>query len=180
VETILGLGTVGDPRLRLLFHYWQARQAGRAMPSPDVIDLTELPQAVKPNAMLLDVAIENGRRRFLYRSVGGVFWRTAGKEPVGRYVDEVLPETAGYRDYVVGIYDEMAARQRPMYTENLFILSHGQRDPMTTKRVSLPLSRDGAMVHAVLAAHVFDYGASGDDAFALVTAIEEGVRSFLA
>lgn len=177
---MLGLGTVGDPRLRLLFHYWQTRLAGNAMPSPDAIDLADLPPTVKPNVMLLDVAIEDGRRRFRYRNVGGVFWRATGKEPVGRYVDEVLPETAGYRDYVVGIYEEMAARRRPMYTENLFILSHGQRDPMTTKRVSLPLSRDGGPVHAVLAAHVFDYGASGDDSFALVTAIEEGIRTFLA
>ncbi|HXQ51776.1 MAG TPA: hypothetical protein VN802_11830 [Stellaceae bacterium] len=176
---MLRLGTVGDPRLWLLFHYWQVKLAGGAMPSPDAINLAELPPAVQPNAMLLDVAIEGGRRRFRYRSVGGVFWRASGKEPVGRYIDEVLPETAGYRDYVVGIYEEMAAKRRPMYTENMFILSHGQRDPMTTKRVSLPLSRDGAAVHAVLAAHVFDYGAGGDDAFALVTAIEEGVRTFL-
>jgi hypothetical protein len=50
---------------------------------------------------------------------------------------------------------------------------------MTTKRVSLPLSRDGETVHEVLAAHVFDYGGGSDDAFALVTSLEERVRSVL-
>ena len=66
-----------------------------------------------------------------------------------------------------------------MYTENVFVLRHGQSDPMSTRRVSLPLSRDGVTVDRVLAAHVFDYGTGGDDSFALVTRISESVRAFL-
>jgi hypothetical protein len=120
-----------------------------------------------------------GGPRFRYRSVGGVFWRAGGTDPVGQFVDEVLPVKAGYRDYVVGIYREMAATKRPMYTENAFILQHAQIDPMSTKRVSLPLSRDGAGVEMVLAAHVFDYGGAGEDGFVLVTALKEAVRAFL-
>jgi hypothetical protein len=174
-----GVGTIGDPRLWLLFHYWRGKQGGRAMPAPEDIKLAELPKAVQPNAMLLDVVVDGGRMRFRYSRVGEVFWRATGKEPAGQFVGEVLPETAGYRSYVVGIYEEMAARRRPMYTENLFILQHGQFDPMATKRVSLPLSRDGETVHAVLAGHVFDYGGGSDDAFALVTGLDERVRAFL-
>lgn len=148
---------------------------------PEDIDPIELPKAVQPNLMLLDVLpTPDGPPRFRYCRVGGVFWRAGGNDPTGRYVDEILPRTAGYRDYVVGIYQEMAATRRPMYTENFFILHHGQSDPMSTKRVSLPLSRDGENVAMALAAHVFDYGAAGNgDAFALVTALREGVRAFL-
>lgn len=174
-----GVGTIGDPRLWLLYHYWRGKKAGRAMPSPLDIDLQSLPKPVQPNIMLLNVLDRGGTLRFRYSKVGSVFWRTTGKEPIGQYVDEALPEVAGYRKYVVGIYHEMAQTKRPMYTENLFILQHGQSDPMTTKRVSLPLSRDGETVHEVLAAHVFDYGGGSDDAFALVTGIVERVRSFL-
>ena len=174
-----GVGTIGDPRLWLLYHYWRGKQGGRALPSPGDIDLAELPKAVQPNAMLLDVVVDRGRVRFRYSRVGAVFWRATGKEPAGQYVDTALPETAGYRSYVVGIYEEMASRRRPMYTENLFILQHGHSDPMATKRVSLPLSRDGETVDAVLAGHVFDYGGGSDDAFALVTSLEERVRTFL-
>lgn len=170
---------VDDPRLWLLYNYWRAKRQGRSMPSPADILLADLPPAVQPNAMLLEVLVEGGKRRFRYTRVGSVFWRTSGREPVGQYLDEALPETAGYRDYVIGIYEEMARERRPMYTENLFILRHGQSDPMATKRVSLPLSQDGAMASAVLAGHVFDYGASGPDAFALVTAIQEAVRTFI-
>ena len=174
-----GVGTIGDPRLWLLFHYWRGKRGGRAMPSPLDINLAELPKPVQPNAMLLDVVAGDGRVRFRYRQVGAVFWRAPGKEPIGQFVGDVLPETAGYRKYVVGIYEEMAAQKRPMYTENLFILQHGQSDPMATKRVSLPLSRDGETVHEVLAGHVFDYGGGGNDAFALVTGLDERVRAFL-
>lgn len=172
-------GMVGDPRLSILYNYWRSKKRGRAMPGPQDVNLAGLPPAVQPNAMLLEVLTEDGRQRFRYTRVGAVFWRTSGKEPVGQYIDVALPETAGYRDYVIGIYQEMAREGRPMYTENRFILRHGQSDPMATKRVSLPLAPDNETVSAVLAGHVFDYGTGGPDAFALVTAIEEVVRTFL-
>ena len=174
-----GVGTIGDPRLWLLFHYWRSKKGARVAPSPGEVDLAQLPKAVQPNAMLLEVAYEGDRVRFRYQRVGRVFWRHAGREPVGEYVGEILPSTAGYRDYVVGIYEEMAAACRPLYTENLFVLRGGQSDPIATKRVILPLSYDGRKVHAVLAGHVFDYGAQSGEAMALVTGIEEGVRVFL-
>jgi hypothetical protein len=174
-----GVGTIGDPRLWLLYHYWRGKKGDRAMPSPADIDLASLPKPVQPNAMLLDVVVEGGLVRFRYSRVGAVFWRATGKEPVGQFVDEALSEVAGYRKYVVGIYQEMQACKRPMYTENLFVLQHGQSDPMTTKRLSLPLSHDGETVHEVLAGHVFDYGGGAADAFSLVTSLEERVRAFL-
>jgi hypothetical protein len=171
---------IADQRLALLFDYWRMRKGARAMPAPEDIDPTVLPDKVQPNLMLLEVVRDGAIPRFRYSHVGGLFWRADGSDPVGKFVDEVLPETAGYRDYVVGIYREMEATRRAMYTENTFVLQHGQSDPMSTKRVSLPLSRDGTNVALVLAAHVFDYGANGDrDAFALVTGLTEGVRAFL-
>jgi hypothetical protein len=175
----LGAGVIGDSRLALVYSYWRGKKKGRTMPDPADVALGEFPTVVQPNTMLLDVLVEGGRRRFRYSRVGAVFWRTTGKEPVGQFIDEALPETAGYRDYVIGIYEEMARERRPMYTENVFLLRHGQSDPMATKRVSLPLSGDGIEVSAVLAAHVFDYGTGGPDAFALVTAIQEAKRAFL-
>jgi hypothetical protein len=175
-----GKVTIADARLALLYNYWLGKRAGQAMPSPDRIDPAELPKAVQPNLMLLEVVRTSDGPRFRYCRVGDVFWRAGGNDPTGKYVDEILPPVAGYRDYVVGIYREMAETMRPMYTENFFILHHGQSDPMSTKRVSLPLSRDGVGVTMVLAAHVFDYGADGNsDAFKLVTGLKEGVRAFL-
>ncbi|HUZ71694.1 MAG TPA: hypothetical protein VMU87_01805 [Stellaceae bacterium] len=172
--------TIADARLAFLHQYWRGKKQGRSMPSPVDIDPAELPAVIQPNVMVLDVVGAADGPRFRYRRVGGVFWRAGGTDLAGRFVAEVLPVKAGYRDYVVGIYREMAETKRPMYTENVFILQHGQVDPMSTKRVSLPLSYDGTRVDGVLAAHVFDYGgAGGDDGFILVTAIKEDVRAFL-
>jgi len=171
---------IADQRLALLYHYWRLKKGARAMPSPGDIDPAILPEAVRPNLMLLEVVRDGAAPRFRYSHVGGLFWRADGGDPTGKFVDEILPTTAGYRDYVVGIYREMEATGRAMYTENSFVLQHGQSDPMSTKRVSLPLSHDGITVSLVLAAHVFDYGANGDsEAFALVTSLKEEVRAFL-
>lgn len=177
----MGAGVrIADARLALLYDYWRRKKGQRAMPAPEDIDPSELPKAVQPNLMLLEVIRVEGGLRFRYCRVGGVFWRAGGRDPSGTFVDEILPPTAGYRDYVVGIYREMTETMRPMYTENVFILHHGQSDPMSTKRVSLPVSRDGTTVAMALAAHVFDYGTAGnEDAFALVTGLKEGVRTFL-
>lgn len=171
---------IADQRLALLYQYWRIKKGARAMPSPGDINRAALPEPVRPNLMLLEVVRDGGAARFRYSHVGGLFWRAGGSDPVGRFADEILPPNAGYRDYVLGIYREMEATGRAMYTENSFVLQYGQSDPMSTKRVSLPLSDDGATVSLVLAAHVFDYGANGDsDAFALVTGLKEEVRVFL-
>jgi hypothetical protein len=170
---------IGDPRLAIVFNFWDQRRGARAMPTPESVDLASLPPSVQPNAMILEVTRGSGAVRLRYRHVGKVFWRQPGADPVGTFVDEALPETAGYRDYVNGIYQEMVRTARPMYTENIFLLGSGQADPMTTKRVSLPLSGDDVTVDMVLAAHVFDYRAGAEDAFALVTGLEERVRAYL-
>jgi hypothetical protein len=174
-----GATLLGDPRLAAVFSFWNQRRGARAMPLPENVDLAGLPSAVQPNAMILDVIRENASIRLRNRRVGKVFWRVSGRDPVGTFVDEALPTTGGYRDYVHGIYQEMVRAARPMYTENIFLLSSGQADPMATKRVSLPLSHDGITVDMVLAAHVFDYRAGGEDAFALVTGLEEKIRAYL-
>ncbi|MFI5266823.1 MAG: hypothetical protein ACHQ7M_05530, partial [Chloroflexota bacterium] len=76
-----------------------------------VSDPLEIPGEIWPYTMLLDVVWTGTNPRFRYRRVGDVFWRNSGREPTGRFIDEVLPERAGYRDYVLGIYEEMARRR---------------------------------------------------------------------
>lgn len=173
------LQVIADSRLESLYRYWAGKRRGRAAPSRADIDPVEIPGDVWPHIMLLDVLWRGDEPRFRYRRVGEVFWRALGQEPTGRFIDEVLPETAGYRSYVVGIYREMAVCRRAMYTENIFTLD-GQAVPMLTKRVSLPLSHDGGTIDMVLAGHVFEYGRlERDKAFSLVTGLKEITRSVL-
>jgi hypothetical protein len=169
---------IGHKQLATLYRYWHGKLQGRDMPLRADIDPTEIPGAIWPHTMILEVVRQDGALRFRYRRVGEVFWRALGREPTGKFVDEVLPDTAGYRDYVVGIYREMVERRRPMYTENCFTL-HGQSVPMWHKRVSLPLSGDGGSVGTILAGHVFEYPRDDDHAFPQVNGLQEGIRAVI-
>jgi hypothetical protein len=162
-----------------LYRHWLGKRHGRAMPRRADIDPLEIPGEIWPYTMLLDVVWSGATPRFRYRRVGDVFWRDAAGEPTGKFVDQVLSERAGYRDYVVGIYEEMARRRLPLYTENSFTLE-GRSAPMLTRRVSLPLSNDGEAVNMVLAGHVFEYGRlARDTAFSLITGLQELTRVVL-
>jgi hypothetical protein len=176
VETAAG---IRDARLRRLYEYWRAQRKDRLLPARRDIDPVEIPAEIWPHTMLLDVVWDSRCPRFRYRRVGDVFWRALGQEPTGRYLDEVLPETAGYRRYVLEIYTEMAIRRRPMYTENIFTLD-GQAVPMLTKRVSLPLSQNGETVDMALAGHVFEHAKLDTvKALSLVNGMKEVTRCLL-
>lgn len=151
--------TIGDPRLQFVYEYWLSKRRGRLMPSRADLDPTELPVKLWPIIMLLDVVREGGRIRFRYRRVGGEFVREFGRDPTGGFLDEALPVRAGFRDYVVGMYQELVACRWPIYSENRFGLG-GQLLARLTKRLSLPLSSDGTTVDMALACHVFEYDPS--------------------
>ena len=147
---------IGDERLHSLYHYWLDKRQGRTMPGRADLDPLEIPGRLWPHVMLLEVIPGPAGPRFRYRRAGAVFWRALGREPTGLHLDEVVPEVAGYRDYVLGIYRETFQRRLPMYTENQLILrDHPQ--PVTVKRVTLPLSSDGKTIDRVMTGHVFEH-----------------------
>ena len=171
---------VPNPLLNQLYQYWRSKRGARRMPRRADIDPLEIPADIWPHTMLLDVIWEGSQTpRFRYRRVGEVFWRDSPHDPTGHFVDEVLPEQGGYRQYVVGIYEEMARRRAAMYTASSFTLE-GRPEPAVTQRVSLPLSNDGETVNMVLAAHAFDHGVlTRDMALARATALAEIARVIL-
>ncbi|MGH6967691.1 MAG: PAS domain-containing protein [Stellaceae bacterium] len=175
---VAGAAAIGDARLETLYRYWLGCRGTRAMPRRADIDPVAIPAAIWPHVMVLEVVNEGARIRFRYRRAGAVFWRAGAAEPTGRFIEEVLPATAGYLDYVVGIYTEMVESRRPMYSENYFT-REGQGVPMRTRRVSLPLSADGVVVDAILAGHVFEYPRENDPIFPAVDGLREAVRVYL-
>lgn len=172
-------GVLLDQPLDGLYRHWLSQRRGRALPRRADIDPLEIPGESWPYTMLLDVIWNADAPRFRYRRVGDVFWRGSLREPTGRFIDEVLTERAGYRDYVLGIYEEMARRAVPIYTENSFTLA-GRPAPMRVRRISLPLSNGGDRVDMVLAGHVFEHGKLARDvAFSLVISLKELCRVVL-
>jgi hypothetical protein len=130
--------------------------------------------------MLLDVIDRDGAPpRFRYRRAGAVFWRDAGREPTGGFVDEVLPATVGYRDYVAAVYGEVVARRRPVYTENDFAIDDNTA-PLRAARLVLPLSEDDRLVSMILTGHLFDHPELGlEAAFSRVAGFKEIVHAAL-
>jgi hypothetical protein len=170
---------IDDRQLRSIYDHWAGSRLGKSMPARRDIDPLKIPARAWPHTMLLDVVREGGGVRFRYRRVGDVFWRAAGTQPCGRFVDEILPETADYQHYVIGIYDEIVECRRPLYTENRFAL-HGHATPILAKRIMLPLSNDDQNVDMILAGHIFDYGAMrAEEAFPLVYGLQPGKRTII-
>lgn len=185
MDTSIKSGVViGDPRLEAVYRYWYDHRRDGSMPRDADIKPDEMAAALASHTMVLDVVRTETAVRFRYRRVGKVFWRANGIEPTGRFLEEVLPAKTGYRDYVIGVYQQVTETKQPLYTENLFT-HHGHSVPMGAKRVSLPITKDGAEVDMILAAHVFDYRLClalprFGDPLATADGLQETVRAYLA
>ena len=171
---------LGHPDLELLHQYWVSKKRGRAMPSRADIDPVELPGRLWPQLMLIDVVRADGRTRFRYRHVGTAFTDAIGSEVTNRYFDEALPDRGGYRQYIIGIYDELIRRREPLYTENTFSFLH-RAGPLLTRRLCMPLSSDGMTVDIVFSSHIFDYDRSYFEGgyVSQITGVEEVTRTVL-
>ncbi|HEX6977745.1 MAG TPA: PAS domain-containing protein [Alphaproteobacteria bacterium] len=140
-----------DPRLHTVFAYWNDKRGARAMPARADIEPAEL-KSVLPYLMLTDVV--DGGARFRYRLCGTAVAEAFGQELTGQYVDEVM--TGRYREFIEGLYRDIVARQRPVYSTSRY---GGRRQAqMWTQRLMLPLSSDGVNVDIVLSIQVFLHG----------------------
>jgi hypothetical protein len=162
----------------ILLGYWRSKKSGRLMPRRADIDPTELPGRLWPRLMLIDVVREKDRNRFRYRLLGGDVLRALGRDPTGEYLDEAISPEAVYRDYIIKIPNDVVAHKRPLYTVNVLTLP-GQTVPMTTKRLTLPLSNDGTTVNMMLSAHIYEYPSGEPRCLETVLALEELVREYL-
>jgi hypothetical protein len=171
------MSAIGHPDLEFLHQYWVSKKRGRAMPSRADIDPVEIPGRLWPHLMLIDVVRDGEKPRFRYRHVGTAFTEAIGSEVTNQYFDEVLPTRGGYRDYIIGIYDELLRRRVPLYTENTFSFLH-RAGPILTRRLSLPLSSDGVTVNMAFASHIFDYDRSYFEGgyVSHITGVEEVTR----
>jgi len=142
--------TIDDDRLRALYHYWQRQAGGRAMPARRDIDPADIPSLL-PHLILTDV-LAGGRYRF--RLIGTEISAAQGIQATGRYLDEVL-QGEDYRAYVLGLYDELVQRRRPLYTDSFFLSLRDGAAERHTKRLMLPLSADGVRVDMVLVGQLF-------------------------
>jgi len=139
---------IADDRLREGYAYWCRKASGGRLPRRIDIDPTEIPHLL-PHIRLVDVV---GPGRFRYRLIGSEVREHHSSNPIGRYVDELLPPPAGPR--VVALYQQCASGALPIYVEHEFTLPNASQIHRLSKVLYTPLSDDGMSVSHVLVFHV--------------------------
>lgn len=130
------------PDVLWMLRYWEAKCQGRAMPSRDDIDPSELKRYL-PHMTLVDVVADE--RRYVYRLVGTKEVELRGYNPTGRSVADAY--FASSAEGAILNYDTTCQTRAPYYVADPFQAVDryvGEED------LFLPLSADGAAVNMIL------------------------------
>lgn len=89
------------PELRVLAALWEEKRAGRI--APDRADFSPFVlRPYLPRVLIYEIVDDNGTRRFRIRLYGTLISRYSGRDPTGKFVDEIMTEQA-YRDFNNGL-----------------------------------------------------------------------------
>jgi len=89
------------PELRLLVALWDEKRAGRI--APDRADFSPFVlRPYLPRVLIYEIVQENDRRRFRIRLYGTLVSQYSGRDPTGKFVDEIMSEQA-YTDFNNGL-----------------------------------------------------------------------------
>lgn len=136
-----------EPEFVTLYDYWRAKCGDGRLPGRRDIDPVELPSAVLPNILLLDVERPVGDVRFRVRLAGTGFVALMAREVTGESFDELEPprRMAPILDALRGL----VATGRPAFLAGP--MSRPDKEQIWLKRFALPLAEDGKTVDMVLA-----------------------------
>jgi hypothetical protein len=142
-----------DPVLTAIYAYWDAKRAGRAMPSRRDIDPTELDPRVLPHVILTEALAEDGRLRCRFRLAGTALKEALGLDITGQYVD-VLNPNKRYAAYIEGLYRMAMEGKRPVFSSSMAMTADASARRLT-RRMICPLSSDGAAAAMFLCGQTF-------------------------
>jgi hypothetical protein len=142
-----------DPLHRQMYGYWQQKRGSRCMPTRADIDPTEIPRLL-PNLLISEYIPEGEAGRWRYRLAGTAVAAAFGRNPTGRYIDELTK--GDYRAFIEHIHGMVRAEQRALFCMSEYL---GARDiRMSAKRLLLPLTTDGEQVEQIISLLVFRLG----------------------
>jgi hypothetical protein len=140
---------IGQRRLIELYDYWLARRGALGAMLRAQLEPLDIPQLL-PNLILSDVG--DGGRAIRYRLVGTEIAAAHGFDYTGKTIQELTSGTT--LDFTQALYGHIVSAAVPVYSEGHFRW-HG-KEHRWTRRLHLPLSRDGSMIDMVLAGQVFE------------------------
>jgi hypothetical protein len=149
-----------DPPFRTVFDYWQRKAPPGRLPGRQHIDPTELPKALLPWILLIEVVTEGRQRRFRYRLVGTQVSALFGGDITGRFMDEVVAPR--WQAEIFAALNFVCEERQAHYLMSR--ISIRERDFMAVKRLALPLASDGDTVDMIMGLFVPVVGTSAGTA----------------
>lgn len=138
-----------DPILGALYRYWNLRRGTRRMPDRRDIDPIDLGPSLLPHLGLMDIV--DGGARVRYRLLGTNIVERWGRDPTGRFMDEVMSGT--YGAYIHSLYRTLVQACAPVFSESLF--RWDAEGYLRARRLYLPLTHGGTDVAIALIGQVF-------------------------
>ena len=140
-EAAITLATFANPKLQLLFRYWQTRRTGRSLPRRSDIDVLDL-QACLGHLIVIDVGAE--AQSLTYRLFGTRISAALGFDPTGF---DLMQAGLAEEDPMLRPYRTAAKLRAPVYCVNRMTSPNWDR---CWERLVLPLSRDDQAVTQLL------------------------------
>ena len=140
---------INDPILTQLYDYWVSRRPDDKLPSRADIDPVDMPRAALPYVILAEIGGDDGRIR--YRLVGTVMVREWGTDFTGKYLDEIM--TGTYRKFIESLFQDVTELRCAVLSESTFRWDVGKI--IGTRRLFMPLAKDGFTVDVVLIGQTF-------------------------
>jgi hypothetical protein len=145
---------IDDTRLLELYDYWLIHRGDRPAMLRADLDPVSIPQLLK-SLILTDVSGDGPDIR--YRLVGTEIVAAHGLEYTGMTVEELT--SGATLEYTRQLYGIVVSNAVPVYSEGPF--QWADKEFRWTRRLHLPMSRDGSAVDMVLAGQIFENGRPG-------------------
>jgi hypothetical protein len=137
-----------EPLLGALLDYWERKRGAQTMPSRGDIDPLDMPPRLLPHVQLVERG-EGGRLRL--RLVGTAIVDAIGKDPTGRFLDDVFD--ADLRRFLGGLFGTAVRSRRPVVGQSWLRKAKGP--DLGMRWLATPLSANGSDVTMILAAATF-------------------------
>ncbi len=137
-----------EPVLSAMYDFWLSKCRGGRLPGRRDMDMVEIPRAMLPLMMMLDVEKKAGAagRRFRYRLIGTQIAQYAGRDFTGHYLDEVIPPERAVE--LVASINATIDTRLPNTLASPYAFPN--RDFNHVRRLFLPLATDGTQVDIVI------------------------------
>jgi len=136
--------------IQLALDYWRGICRSRPMPTPDDLDVLDMPRAALPYVGLLDVEYEPVRR-FRWRLIGTAITTLLERDLTGCYWDEVYDETV-LVPWLRVVDDVLKNRVPVRFTSQAHVVG---KEIYDAEHIYLPMSRNGDRVDRIFKASVF-------------------------